>query len=191
MICIKSLCQIIMQLQIFSAIMGIRFLKLNPGKAAQLLSVFSLGTVISLMFSGSIYSQMTSSQRMLFMCSCSLAAAYCLLQLSMAPGALLGTFLFGILGFLMSPLFYIPTTEFAMTFRGQQAAKLESLCETSAVLCSILFDFLLGTFVLSNFHGRLCCSWDTVLKILACMMSLNTILFGLFFKVPKKNEVNY
>jgi len=162
---------------------------IEPGRAAMAASTFPAGMFVALIVSGIVYDRLSKRQlvwvvAVLLGLSClSVLFLWSLPSLSLSPSLRLPAAMISIfvLGFSISPAYYIPMSIFSITFGGSHSGFLIALIDVFGYAGAFVFNFFGGS--IAQHHG-----WPVFLGVLLTVAVLALVTLTLFLHLEYKSE---
>ena len=164
-------------------------LELNPSVASMTGTSFPIGMFVALIVSGFFYDRF--SKRQLSVCLTTLlligvSCVLCLWGMDLAPKAYRVPLSIGclfLLGFSISPAYYVPMSVFSVSFGGRHSGFLVSFIDIFGYAGALVFNFFSGS--IAEHYG-----WDTFLGGLTLISLLAMISMSTFLYLDQRSTAN-
>ena len=183
LICLSIMClTILMAFQGFIPIYLKEVFNLSPGKAGIASSVFSMGSMFSVLIGGFVFDKLTKKKRVLVLSGMMTLATGCIvilllltksnIQGNSLPLAALSAIM--IYGLMIAPCYLIPMSVFSVDFGGKHCGVLVGIIDAAGYLASMVFEFLGGA-VADRVDG-----WQQFLNIILNVSIIGSIALTIF-----------
>ena len=183
LICLSIMClTILMAFQGFIPIYLKEVFNLSPGKAGIASSVFSMGSMFSVLIGGFVFDKLTKKKRVFVLGGMMTLATGCIVVLllltkpNIQESSLLSIALSAIMiyGLMIAPCYLIPMSVFSVDFGGKHCGVLVGIIDAAGYLASMVFEFLGGA-VADRVDG-----WQQFLNIILNVSIIGSIALTIF-----------
>ena len=190
LICLSIMClTILMAFQGFIPIYLKEVFNLSPGKAGVASSVFSMGSMFSILIGGFVFDKLTKKKRVLVLSGMMTLATGCIvilllltksnIQGNSLPLAVLSAIM--IYGLMIAPCYLIPMSVFSVDFGGKHCGVLVGIIDAAGYLASMVFEFFGGA-VADRVDG-----WQQFLNIMLNVSIVGTIALTIFLIIDYRS----
>ena len=189
-ICLSIMClTILMAFQGFIPLYLKEVFNLSPGKAGIASSVFSMGSMFSVLIGGFLFDELTKKKRVFVLGGMMTFATGCIIVLlllkkpNIQENNLLSIALSAIMiyGLMIAPCYLIPMSVFSVDFGGKHCGVLVGIIDAAGYLASMVFEFLGGA-VADRVDG-----WQQFLKIILNVSIIGTIALTIFLIIDYRS----
>ena len=180
---------ILMAFQSFIPIYLKEVFNLSPGKAGIASSVFSVGSMFSVLIGGFVFDKLTKKKRVFVLGGMMTLATGCIVVLLLLPKpnsqennlfwvALSAIMIYGLM---IAPCYLIPMSVFSVDFGGKHCGVLVGIIDAAGYLASMVFEFLGGA-VADRVDG-----WQQFLNIILNVSIIGTIALTIFLIIDYRS----